>query len=356
METLSLLGIHTDNEQVVLVDREGERYLLPINEELQSIVRRHRRKAVAALAEKPTGSLRPREIQTMIRSGLSAAEVATAAGVDIAHVQRYEDPVLSERAWAARQARETPINANKNAPNLGDLVIDRLATRGVSPTLLNWDATRQPGENWMIHLEFVQDAKSLEANWDFDPDNRILTALDEQARWLTETATPSGSDTLLSRSTLFRPEVPTGNSEASQDTKPEPQPVTKAETNTLLDEINAARGTRLQMVDDDAEDDVAAMEAAIASNFSEEDTASEPAVRRSILGADTPAESDAQVFELSPAAPQETDAATLPGMEDVGQAENPPSDTSPAETAKRSRRGRAPMPSWDEILFGTKNN
>lgn len=391
MKDLSLLGIHTDSEHLVLVDEEGERYLLPINEELRSIVRQHRRKIAAALENAPAGSIRPKEIQSMIRGGATAEEVATAAGIELEHVKRYEAPVLSERAWAAQQARQTRVAPDPDAPDLGDLVIDRLATRGVAPESLRWDATRQPGEEWMIHLEFVQDAKTFEANWEFDMDNRVISALDEQSRWLTETAAPSGSASLI-RQSIFGRDAETaadprggerstsGAGGASAGVSagvgiPVDSPAL-SETEALLNELNAARGTRLTVVSGNDDDDVAAMEAAIASGFQEppEDgfaqsrsyTADIPigAARKSSASADSSGSERDNVTsfrslrtqggiisETEPPAPDDVSEGILPGMEALA------SETPPApEPPRRSRQsGRAPMPSWDEILFGSKS-
>lgn len=351
MRNLSLLGIHTDSEHVVLVDQEGERYLLPINEELRSLVRQHRRKVVSALTAAPREDLRPRDIQTLIRGGATAEEVASSSGLDLEHVKRYETPVLAERSYVASQARDTQVSHEKEAPALGELVIDRLATRGVSPHTLGWDATRQPGENWMIHLEFVQDAKAMEANWEFNQDEHTLIALDEQARWLTETVTPAGSEALLNRTGQFR---------AAAFDVPAPPATDSASlanaTDALLEELNAARGTRLSVVTDGEEDDVSAMEAAIASGFAEEDSPEKSASDKDLPPAP---DSVVKLAKPAPATPEKTDSAKkdetglLPGMEDL----RPQQTVTHPETVKHSRsKGRAAMPSWDEILFGSKGN
>ena len=364
METLSLLGIHTDSEHLVLVDQLGERYLLPINEELRSIMRQQKRRLAEAMTKANGNNLRPKDIQTLIRSGLSAVEVATASGLDVDNVSRFEAPVLAERAYAAAQARDTALSAEKNAPTLGDLVIDRLATRGVSPESLVWDATRQPGENWMIHLEFVQDAQAMEANWEFNAESRMLLAQDEQSRWLTETTAPAGSSLHSGYSSRFDRGAATrlGTSQPSPSTAPESAHEPSSRTESLLDELNAARGSRLQVVlpEDDAEDDVAAMEAAIAQGFVEDSaTAADSRETDSthpaeVLPMSPRNKPEAETFPLpsAPPEPPETPQGTLPGLEEL-----PVVPSSPGNETKPSRsRGRAPMPSWDEILFGSKDS
>src|SRR5699024_10289905 len=72
MIELELVGIHNDGETVVLIDAEGRRYQLTIDDALRAAVRRDR----PQLEQLRSGRLRPREIQVLIRAGATAAEVA----------------------------------------------------------------------------------------------------------------------------------------------------------------------------------------------------------------------------------------------------------------------------------------
>ena len=123
-----------------------------------------------------------------MRAGASAEEVATITGMDVEHVRRFEGPVLAERAWAVRQAQACRIGWEKDSPVLGELVVDRLATRGVEPTSLQWDALREGRDPWQVTLAFVQSAQAKFARWELDMTARAVSALDEEARWLTEAA------------------------------------------------------------------------------------------------------------------------------------------------------------------------
>ena len=78
-----------------------------------------------------------------MRAGATAAEVAISTGMDVEHVRRFEGPVLAERQWAVSQAQSCRIGWEKDSPLLGELVVDRLATRGVDPSSLEWDALRE---------------------------------------------------------------------------------------------------------------------------------------------------------------------------------------------------------------------
>jgi len=65
-------------------------------------------------------------------------------------------------------------------------VVDRLATRGVDPSSLEWDALREGRDPWLIMVTFVQSAEEKQARWSLDLTARAVHALDDEARWLTE--------------------------------------------------------------------------------------------------------------------------------------------------------------------------
>lgn len=191
MIELELLGANGD--QLVMADAEGQRYTLLVDEAVRTAVRRARPAAMDTGPQLPAtqATLPPREIQALMRAGATAAEVASSTGMDMEHIQRFEGPVLAERGWAVEQARACHIGWESDSPVLGDLVIDRLATRGVEPSSLRWDATRQGRDPWRIELRFVQGAEEKEAAWELDLTARSVTALDDEARWLTEAGTHS---------------------------------------------------------------------------------------------------------------------------------------------------------------------
>ncbi|WP_127841948.1 septation protein SepH [Actinomyces wuliandei] len=190
MVELELLGANGDT--VVMTDANGERYSIIIDDALRAAVRRDR----AAVLPQPTPVLtdapvRPRQLQALMRAGATATEVAVATGMDVAHVRRYEGPVVAERQWAVTQAQSCRIGWEKDSPLLGELVVDRLATRGVNPSSLEWDALREGRDPWLIMVTFIQSAEEKHARWSLDLAARSVHALDDEARWLTEAASTS---------------------------------------------------------------------------------------------------------------------------------------------------------------------
>ncbi|WP_061962226.1 septation protein SepH [Demequina flava] len=347
MMRLTLVRPAEDGEHLIVADDNGTEYELVLTADLRRAANTVRPRPERDDAEaSPTMS--PREIQQRIRGGLNAAELAELTGQPIEVFQRYEQPVAAERSYIADIARSTRIGRDADSPVLGDLVTDRLAGRGVDPDAIVWDAWRAVDEPWMVAVDYPIDGRTVRAQWNFDHTARHLTALDDEARWLTETE-------------LLDVPIPKRHLSAVRDAKADaarpleavrpavPQPETAAipevdepqQTELLLDDLESRRGTRdaveVGEFDDEDDDDDGGFE-----GFG-------PAVQR---------QRQAEVgFTATPSArsASATTGSTAPS------AAEPPSAPSAAEGAhetepKKPRRGRSSVPSWDEIVFGAKND
>jgi hypothetical protein len=393
MGELTLVGLHEDGEHVLLESPDGRRFRLRIDEALRAAVRRDRAQLEQARVEL-SGALPPREIQARIRAGARAEDVAADAGMPVELVRRYEGPVLAEREFVAGQARATRIGHDPGAPVLGELVTDRLATRGVGADGVEWDAFRPGNGRWTVEVTFTVGDSPRAARWTFDAAARTLRAEDDEARWLSETDL---GDTPIPRRHLS---AVRGSSEVDVDaalrpllaavdvppTAPEPEPEDPAHaTAALLDDLHDRRGTRQQLEVRDDEDDDEAFEGfgpQHAFDFENPDLtvpAAHPPHSRPDLAV------DAQVLPLSPGprardegtgpaaderagtadetAPDEAGGAAQAADADGPADEAPDRATDAAPTARgqsaprsRSKRGRASVPSWDEIVFGAKSD
>jgi len=193
MHDLTLVGVHDDGEHVVLAAADGHRYKLLVDEQLRAAVRRDRPR-LGQLQIQTDGRLRPRDIQARIRAGQSADEVAEASGLPIEQVRRFEGPVLAEREHMAREARRVPLRRGPAAPaapaapalRLGALVVERLACREVDAAHAAWDSWRAEDGSWTVQVSFTAGNRDRRACWSFDPHLRHVSALDDEARWLSE--------------------------------------------------------------------------------------------------------------------------------------------------------------------------
>ena len=366
MDELELVGLHDDGEHIVLAGPDGTRYRLRVDEPLRAAARRDRPRLELLRAESGS-SLPPREIQSRIRAGLSAQDVADASGLEVEVVRRYEGPVLAEREFIASQARSSSVGREPGSPPLGELVVDRLAARGVDPESVRWDSFRAHGEPWTVVVRFVVGSQDREARWHFDHQLRVVSALEDEARWLSETQL---ADEPIPRRHLAAVRdvvfdvapgtdgaivTPVGHDEpAADDSETEPE---EDATAALLAELSGKRGVRQEI--EIPEDDEAFEGFGPQHAFDFGDDA--------FLGAhpahsDPEGAQDARVLTLpsaaSPAQPaaepgEATEEATeADDVADAAPDDDVPPDAEPPRT--RSRKGRASVPSWDEIVFGAR--
>jgi Protein of unknown function (DUF3071) len=191
MQKLQLIGVHEDGEQLLLTGADGERFQMPIDDALRAAIRRDRPR-LGQLQIDIEGGLRPRDVQALIRAGASSDEAASRAGWSVEKVHRYEGPILAERehvaglAQRARLRQHTGVASGSSAPTLSARVTERLKARDVEVTDASWDSWRTEGGPWTVVLTFAAGGRQRQASWSFDLANRTVSAVDDEARWLSE--------------------------------------------------------------------------------------------------------------------------------------------------------------------------
>lgn len=380
MSELTLVGLDDDGEHVVLEGPDGQRFRVPIDEALRAAVRRDRPHLEQARVE-ATGALPPREIQARVRAGQTADEIAEASGMPVEIVRRYDGPVVAERQWVAEQARGTRIGHEPSAPVLGDLVADRLATREVRE--MSWDAFRGGAGAWTVEVRFEVGGAERSARWSYDAADRRVRALDDEARWLSETELPDAPvrrhlapvrDRVFDVEVedVLRPLLASVDLPVSADPEPEDEP-----THALLDDLAGRRGVRQEVdLEDDEEEEFSGFGPQHAFDFDNP----EITVPAAHPPASHPEEAhDARVLQMptkaSAAEPDDRTAhpaGTAPARPGEPSADRPRERTATpaaAEDARpeaphdiphdgprtRGKRGRASVPSWDEIVFGARH-
>ena len=183
MPELRVVAVSNDGSRLVLKAADATEYFLPIDERLRAAVRGDRPRLGQIDVE---SHLRPRDIQARIRAGASAEEVAQLAGISVERVRRFEGPVLAERAFMAERARKTSVRrqGESTGPQLGDAVAERLLLRGAEKDSDNWDSWRREDNTWEIVLLFRVAGEQQQARWTYDPPRRLVQPLDDEARSL----------------------------------------------------------------------------------------------------------------------------------------------------------------------------
>jgi hypothetical protein len=189
MQDLKLIGVQDDGQHLLLSGPDGTHYRLALDEALRAAAR-HDRPRLGQLQIEMEGGMRPREVQSLIRAGATAEEVADRAGWTVEKVRRYEGPILAERVHVADQARLVRVrsrggSAGATVPTLQGRVAQRMRERGVDPETNVWDAWRSAEDtHWTVVLTFAAGGRQRQATWTYDPVLRTVEAADDEARWL----------------------------------------------------------------------------------------------------------------------------------------------------------------------------
>ncbi|MFJ9853836.1 septation protein SepH [Streptomyces sp. NPDC101150] len=185
MPELRVVAVSNDGTRLVLKAADSTEYTLPIDERLRAAVRNDRAR-LGQIEIEVESHLRPRDIQARIRAGSSAEEVAQLAGIPVDRVRRFEGPVLAERAFMAERARKTPVRrpGENTGPQLGEAVAERLLLRGADKDSVQWDSWRRDDGTWEVLLVYRVAAEPHSASWTYDPPRRLVQAVDDEARAL----------------------------------------------------------------------------------------------------------------------------------------------------------------------------
>ncbi|MCT9137563.1 septation protein SepH [Streptomyces violarus] len=185
MPELRVVAVSNDGTRLVLKAADSTEYTLPIDERLRAAVRGDRPR-LGQIEIEVESHLRPRDIQARIRAGATAEEVAQMAGIPVDRVRRFEGPVLAERAFMAERARKTPVRrpGENSGPPLGEAVQERLMVRGVDKDTVQWDSWRRDDGTWEVLLVYRVAGEPHSASWTYDPPRRLVQAVDDEARML----------------------------------------------------------------------------------------------------------------------------------------------------------------------------
>ncbi|MFK0048978.1 septation protein SepH [Streptomyces sp. NPDC090741] len=337
MPELRVVAVSNDGTRLVLKAADSTEYTLPIDERLRAAVRNDRAR-LNQIEIEVESHLRPRDIQARIRAGASAEEVAQLAGIPVDRVRRFEGPVLAERAFMAERARKTPVRrpGENTGPQLGEAVQERLTLRGAEKESVQWDSWRRDDGTWEVLLVYRVAGEPHSASWTYDPPRRLVVAVDDEARSLIGEAddlpaTPEPSFPFVPRIARLPRDRPLDRAldrqleRTANNAAPAPEPEEERDTLTsLLEAVPSFRGDLVvpERPEPPAE---------------EEPEAEEPPAASASAGAGS-----AYADVLMP--------RTVAGHRDrlTGTTDR----QAEADGVRPGRR--AAVPSWDEIVFGTR--
>jgi len=331
MDELTVVGV--EDGALVVVSDAGDRYRIALTEALYSALRQPRS------AGSSTHRIGPKDIQAAIRAGQSATEVAAATGEPLEYIERFEGPVLAEREYVISAARGVTVAVAAEGETgalqtFGSVIDDRL--RELQARDVRWSTAKRAGQ-WTVSVSFVDDDVAREAQWSFDPKKGSLAPSNHEAQSLSQQgeapatvvprlrAVPAETREAASRFDSGAFEFEEADSADGPDqtravTTADDAPRGMNQTADLLEALRKRRGERESAPEEDRE----------ASRAAHPSTGS---IRIVDVPLDDP--------------PQEPVAAGEPSPEETP-------DTAASSAKPSSRRGRAAMPSWDEIVFGAR--
>lgn len=403
---LRLVGVADNADELVLSNGDGEEFYLPITDALRNAATRPIGRPSAAAADEAAKELSPREIQAMLRAGSTIDELAAQHEVDRDSLEVYATPIIAERDWIARQAQDIEVAAPQLGNHayeevfgdepalLGQMVAHRLEAMGLDPDTIEWDAWRDTDSMlWTISANFsVQGLADSSigdpppALWSFKLQSQHLENTNRWAQVLSEFG-PADSPLATTSPRNFLTTV----SDDPHDVQSETQSSYDVHhgqddaQEELLDVLHARRGQRLG-VDEESDEELAAMitrdeqpiipqrpKLLISDEHDElddeistlttelevawsDDDAEDPAHwngEEVVAGDFVPDEATEQTEVAARTDPKEQLEGQTAAFEEL--------DDGPDESDKKTpqpgkSRKRPTVPSWDEIIFGTRKD
>jgi hypothetical protein len=337
MEELSVIEVTRDG--IIVVTRDGQRFSLALDDALRS-------KLGHSSPTTTEAAVSPKEIQSLLRSGLSVTDVAAQTGTSDEHVARFEAPIVAELAFVLERALAVPVVADGSNSSFGIEIGARISAQGGQ--IIRWQAYRTNDE-WVVGARCLLGTVEEDATWSFDP--RKMTLVPSNAAAVRISKSESIDAALFPPLRVISPqpaarfdsgefetlpppviEVPTAETPSSETTAtpsividmPVPEhPAELGQPALQVDDLSRRRGERKE---------------AIASHPS---TGSIPIITPDML--EMPDDSSVAPEDFPTTQVGDTDTTAR----SVGDVFTDP-------TPSRSKRQRAAMPTWDEIVFGAR--
>ena len=174
------LRLHsTDGEHLVLESQSGEKHRLLIDESLRQALR-----SSSASKSGPI-TLTPREIQSAIRSGSNIDELISRSGDPRDYIEKFAQPVIDELNHVLSTALSVRISVAGDRYNevsqteFGEIIGSRLAASGVSEN--KWSTYRDENHAWQIIVAYQLDGTAHKAVWSFDIRKLLLSPENDNA-------------------------------------------------------------------------------------------------------------------------------------------------------------------------------
>ena len=191
MTELRLTGKSDDGSHINLVDNNGTEFSLRISDTLRATVNQPRLTSVPSIDAVETMSVK--EIQRRLRAGDSFEQIARDGQITVEKVERFSGPIMQEREYILDRARELVMrkDVHRTEMTFRDVVLAKLAPRGVDTDEVSWNTWRLADGTWHIELHYPNRDGNGVATWNFDLSRRALGATDDNGAWLIDEDAPA---------------------------------------------------------------------------------------------------------------------------------------------------------------------
>jgi len=337
MQDLRVIGV--EDGSLLVADDEGTRYRIDVDEVLHVGLR--------PTAPEPSNGakLAPREIQAQIRSGMSAEDVSAITGVPLEQIQRYEGPVLAEREYVVTTALGVPVHTALETDPLaqgatfGSVIRERLADLNADGE--RWASWKEDGAGWVVKLSFTANQIDHDARWRFDPKKLALDPMNNEAVTLSQQGESTG--VLIPR--LRAVQLPEEREPDATRFDSGAFDLSTADAPDAGSRLGAASPSSTQPIPD------------LTNDMNQTADLLEALRRRRGERESAPFEDDTP--EIAPTHPS-TGAIRIVSvpLDSMDDDRDGTRATAPQPTVShgKARKGRAAMPSWDEIVFGARSD
>ena len=349
MSDLRLIG--SEDGYVLFESLDGTKHRALADDALKSAVRK-------ASAQDTSSYVSPREIQERIRNGESVAQICDDTSSPEDYVSKFAKPVVDELKHMIESAKAVRLVVPGDRFNdegqieFGELIATRLDQANAVDIV--WSVRRSGATTWDVTVGYTIGDNSGLALWAFDPRKVLLTPENEAASGLSTVEGASGPITkvrvIADTPAAFR-KIEASEPTIAKASKTESAPAEPIATIESLDDLRKKREAAkvadvskpdplTEEVDEVIVENDVPFESAVEP---EEDDSTEVFFDDGV----TPEDDLTEPFEQEPEEELESVTEEAPAAEEQEQ--------DPAGDQQTAKKPRAAMPSWDQIVFGTKS-
>lgn len=365
MSDLRLIG--SEDGYVLFESLDGTKHRALADDALKSALRK-------ASAQDTSSYVSPREIQERIRNGETVAQICDATSSPEDYVSKFAKPVVDELEHMIESAKAVRLTVPGDRFNdegqieFGELISTRLEQANAGD--VTWSVRRSGATTWDVTVGYTIGANSGLALWAFDPRKVLLTPENEAASGLSTVEGASGPITkvrvIADTPAAFR-KIEASEPTIAKAIKVETASAEPIATIESLDDLRkkreAAKVSEVSNVDSVVDE----IDEVIVEDDVPLEVTAEPEIDDSpdvfFDEGESPEEDLTELFDQEQEEVierEQEDAIQLEPeqvIEEVAEAtpvvvERPVDSASDQQTTKKPR---AAMPSWDQIVFGTKS-